>query len=173
MNRSLIALTALASLALAIVIAAPAAPAAAQSPAQDERAAVTRTVDRFFDAMQARDRATLESLVIPEGRGIALREGAAETPAARSLQALIDSLLEGEADILERMWRPEVRVEMLGGAGIATLWAPYDFWIDGTRHHCGIDAFQLLNTGGDWRIANVVWTSQETNCPESPLPDPK
>jgi len=148
--------------------------AAMQDTEAKERAAVIRTVERFFDAMHGRDRATLESLALPEGQGFAVRDGAEEArPQGRSLQALIDSLVAGERQILERMWSPEVRLDLLDATGIATLWAPYDFWIEGERHHCGVDAFQLLKTAEGWRIAGIVWTSRETDCPESPLPDPQ
>ena len=51
---------------------------------------------------------------------------------------------------------------------IATVWAPYDFWIDGKLSHCGIDAFDLIKTEDGWKIAGGVYTV-ESNCAPSPL----
>lgn len=154
----------------------PAAANAAAAPDEGERAAVRSVVERFFSAMHERDRATLERLALGDGRGIAVRagEGAAE-PDSRSMAELIDSIMAGEQTVIERIWNPAIRIDLLdasGEAGIATLWAPYDFWLDGEFHHCGIDAFHLIKTAGEWRIANVVWTSRTEGCPESPLGSP-
>ena len=64
----------------------------------------------------------------------------------------------------ERIWNPEVRIHGL----IATVWAPYDFWIDGKFSHCGIDAFDLIKTEEGWKIAGGSYTI-ESKCEPSPL----
>jgi len=156
---------------MSLALMLPAMPAAHASDA--DRAAVRETVERFFAAMHEQDRDTLQRLALADGRGIAVRagEGAAD-PDARSMAELIDSIMAGEAPVIERMWNPEIRIDLIdsaGEAGIATLWAPYDFWLDGEFHHCGIDAFHLVKTAGDWRIAGVIWTSRTEGCPASPL----
>jgi hypothetical protein len=51
---------------------------------------------------------------------------------------------------------------------IATVWAPYDFWIDGKFSHCGVDAFDLIKTDKGWRIAGGAYTV-ELKCEPSPL----
>jgi len=43
--------------------------------------------------------------------------------------------------------------------GIATVWAPFRVESDGGASH-GIDAFQLVRTGGAWRITALAWTSR-------------
>ena len=56
--------------------------------------------------------------------------------------------------MLERMWAPQVRVHK----GIATLWAPYDFWLNGAFSHCGIDSFELAKTAEGWKFTGGVYT---------------
>jgi hypothetical protein len=51
---------------------------------------------------------------------------------------------------------------------IATVWAPYDFWIDGKFSHCGVDAFDLIKTDKGSRIAGGAYTV-ELKCEPSPL----
>jgi hypothetical protein len=75
----------------------------------------------------------------------------------------------GKERLLERMWNPEVKVH----GGIATLWAPYDFYRDGKFSHCGIDAFDLVRTAAGWQIVGATFTIERTNCPPSPLGPPK
>jgi hypothetical protein len=64
----------------------------------------------------------------------------------------------------ERIWNPEVKVNGL----IATLWAPYDFWLDGKYSHCGVDQFDFIKTEEGWKIAGGVY-SVESKCAPSPL----
>jgi hypothetical protein len=67
------------------------------------------------------------------------------------------------------MWEPVVHLQ----GPIATLWAPYDFYIDGQRSHCGIDTVTLLRAAQGWQIAALVYTVQRTGCPASPLGPPR
>jgi len=64
----------------------------------------------------------------------------------------------------ERIWNPELRVHGL----IATVWAPYDFWVDGKYSHCGVDVFDLIKTDEGWKIAGGAFT-MEAQCEPSPL----
>lgn len=54
-----------------------------------------------------------------------------------------------------------------------SLWTPYDFHVDGTRSHCGIDSFTLARTAVGWQISSVEYTVQRRRCPVSPLGPPK
>src|SRR5262249_29881978 len=58
------------------------------------------------------------------------------------------------ARFTERGFQPEVRV----AGPLATVWFPYDFYLDGKWSHCGVDAFTLLKTEKGWRIATLVWS---------------
>jgi len=144
---------------------------AEQAPADEESAAVREAVEAFFTAMSDGDRAAMEALIIDEGMGFALRPDGSQS-AGRPLAALVRDIAGSDGETVERIWDAEVHVAELPGensAAMATLWAPYDFWLDGDFHHCGIDAFQLIKAGGDWRIANVVYTAHSEDCPDSPL----
>jgi hypothetical protein len=66
---------------------------------------------------------------------------------------------------LERMWEPKVLVR----GGIAVLWAPYDFHLDGKFSHCGIDTASFVKVAGAWKIASLSYTRETANCPVSPL----
>jgi hypothetical protein len=134
-----------------------------------EETAVLHTVQRFFDAIAERDAEGALEVMIPEGRFFSLREENGET-ALRTFtaQEFAQGLETQEGDLLERFWEPEVRIS----GGIATVWTPYDFYLNGEFHHCGIDAFDLLNDGTGWRITGGVYTVETTGCPQSPLGPP-
>jgi len=132
----------------------------------DDKAAVVATVQKFFDTMASRDVEGARRVLMPEGRMFSVREQNGQ-PAARAtaVEDYLKSLGERKQDSRERMWNPEVRVH----AGIASLWTPYDFWIDGKFSHCGIDNFDLLKTADGWKIASVTYTIERAGCAPGPL----
>src|SRR5215203_4280285 len=141
---------------------------AAQSkqPEGDDKAAVVATVQKFFDTMASRDVEGARGVLMADGRMFSLRDQNGQ-PAARAtaVEDYLKSLGERKQDSRERMWNPEVRVH----GGIASLWTPYDFWIDGKFSHCGIDNFDLLKTADGWKIASVTYTIERAGCAPGPL----
>ena len=59
--------------------------------------------------------------------------------------------------VVERGYNGEVRVQ----GPIATVWYPYDLYVDGKWSHCGIDVFTMLKHDGRWRIATLVWSAEQ------------
>lgn len=60
----------------------------------------------------------------------------------------------------ERLTDPAVDVD----GDIAMVWSPYVFLIDGKLIHCGVDHFDLIREGGQWKVLNVTWTQRTTGC---------
>ena len=151
--------------ALAIVMVLCAAGAArAQSPAAEQEA-VLKTVQAFFDTMSARDVDGARKVLQEQGRfhAMRLRDGKPDVRAFSNEEYFAD-LQASKQTMRERIWNPEVRVH----GPIASMWAPYDFWIDGKFSHCGVDQFDLIKTADGWKIAGGVYTV-ERKCAPSPL----
>ena len=136
----------------------------AVSPEEQE---VVATVQKLFDAMAAHDGDAASAVTIPEGRVFVVR-ATGETGASSTLAQFAERLPTIKGKILERMWKPEVRVD----GRMATLWAPYDFHRDGQRTHCGIDAVDLVKTASGWKISGISYTVVTEGCPVSPLGAP-
>ena len=151
-------------LAILSVVLIAAAGAQAQS-ADAEKDAVLKTVQAFFDTMTAADVDGARKILQPQGRfhAMRLRDG---KPDVRSFtnEEYFAQLQASKQKMRERMWNPEVRIRGL----IASVWTPYDFWIDGKFSHCGIDAFDLIKTEEGWKLAGGVYTI-ENQCEPSPL----
>jgi hypothetical protein len=129
---------------------------------QTDRDAVLKVVQAFFDTMTAKDVDGAREILVPQGRFHAMRAGA--EPRSLSNEEYLAQLQASKQTMRERIWNPEVRVH----GSIATMWAPYDFWIDGKFSHCGIDAFDLIKTSKGWQIAGGIYTL-ESKCQPSPL----
>jgi hypothetical protein len=142
----------------------------ARPPSSPDREQVIAVVQKLFDAMASHDATALREVMVPEGRLFSTNDARAATAVrSRSLQEFIDEIGRSTQKLLERMWNPEVRVH----GGIATLWANYDFHLDGKFSHCGIDAFDLVRTADGWKVTGGSYTIERTGCAPSPLGEPK
>lgn len=130
-----------------------------------DRDDVLKAVQVFFDTMTARDVEGARKILQPQGRFHAtrMRDGKPDIRAFSNEEYFAD-LQAAKTKMQERIWNQEVRIR----GTIATVWAPYDFWIDGKFSHCGIDAFDLIKTEEGWKLAGGVYTL-ESKCDPSPL----
>ncbi len=121
----------------------------------EDRTAVLETVRELLRAIGSRDIGRIEALHLPTATTVAVRlDGESRYPTIRTVPQLLESIGEVTVPMAERIWDPEVRV----AGDIASVWAPYDFYIDGSFSHCGHDAFQLVRLDGTWRLAAVTYT---------------
>lgn len=147
--------------AAALTAAAAFATSAAGAPSADETAAQA-TVQRFFDAMAAVDRATLTDVTLPDTvfTAVGLRPNGERSLNRIPVGAFITGLKPGRH---EAMWDPRVS---LRGDLLATVSGPYEFQVDGKTTHCGVDVFDLVKVDGTWRIAALIWTAEPDSCAE-------
>lgn len=125
--------------------------------ADTAKADALAVVQRFLDALGARDPVACKATLMPEGQLQVMREDAkGATMSYRLLGEFADRLPTLKERPLERIWNPTVLV----AGRIATVWAPYDFHRDGKFSHSGIDVFTLVRTGDEWRIVSLAYTVQ-------------
>lgn len=153
------------AIAIAVVAALAASQTALAQSSDGERDAVLKTVQRFFDTMTAKDVDGARQVLQEQGRfhAMRMRDGKPDVRAFSNEEYFAD-LKASTQQMRERIWDPEVRISGL----IASVRAPYDFWLDGKLSHCGIDQFNLIKTENGWKIAGGVYTL-ETTCAPSPL----
>jgi len=131
----------------------------AQSGQDSVRAAVNLLLTAMKNADSAQlmsafdDNAVLQTIVV-DSNGKAT---AHSYPVVEFAQA-IGRLPKGAAD-------EQVHIESLKMDGpLAMVWAPYHFYYNGTLLHCGVDSFQLIRTGGVWKILYIVDTRKKGIC---------
>ena len=146
---------------LIMILVGVAVPLRAQSTV--ERDAVLKAMQVFLDTMTARDIDGARAILVPQGRFHSMRAGNPE-PRSISNEEYLAQLQASKQTMRERIWNPVVQVH----GAIATVWAPYDFWIDGKYSHCGIDAFDFIKTKDGWKMAGGVYTVEQ-NCEPGPL----
>jgi hypothetical protein len=124
----------------------------------EDRTEVLATVRALFQALGDRDVVRLEAHFLPQALTTAIRSGAgAEFPRIQTLPEVLESIAAVTVPMTERIWDPEVRVD----GDVASLWAPYDFYVDGSFSHCGHDAVHLVRVDGRWRVLSLTYTIAE------------
>jgi hypothetical protein len=150
-----------------MLLLAAAAPHARAQTAEDS---VRATVQEFFRTMTARDTAGARRVLFESGMNWGMETADSGLATWRRTQdEYIAGLAKPGRRLLERMWQPTVLVQ----GAIATLWAPYDFHVNGTFSHCGVDAVTLARTTVGWQIVSFVYTVERTGCAPSPLGAPQ
>lgn len=144
-----------------LVLTALGHPLKAQTPSSDE-AEVLGIVQALFDGMRAADSAAVRATLHPEARLVGVADGEGG-PALRaeSMDGFVTAVgTPHEETWDERTWNPEVRID----GRLATVWVPYAFYLGGTFSHCGVDAFQLYESGEGWKIFQIADTRRREGC---------
>jgi len=139
--------------------------APAEADLSRERLEIVDVVEQLFSGMQQRDTALLSRLLDPNARLVSVRATGGDSRITSSTAAeFLDRIAMAGDTLTERMWDPEVRI----AGDIATLWAPYDFYIGTEFSHCGHDAFHLVRQNGAWLITAVTYSARTSSCGSAP-----
>jgi hypothetical protein len=169
MRRSLIALALLAPLLAPLPALAQKTPVApiekgtALPPPETDEAAVLAPINALFAALTARDGQAMLAHVLPEGHVAAAGNRPDGSPVIthHSWAEFAAGIKPGPEAFEERLYNPAIEID----GDIAMVWGRYDFRINGKVSHCGVDHFDLLRTGGQWKILNIIWSRRTTDCP--------
>mgnify|MGYP005995230405 CR=1 FL=1 len=127
-----------------------------------DEAAVLAVLDQYMIAITKSDYAAMDALQTPGGMTYQWRP--AKTGGmhitAHPTSYWSDPANDDGSKFKERYWSPTVMIR----GGIAVVWTPYEFWINGQTSHCGIDVFDFVKTDGRWLVSNSTWTVEPDSC---------
>jgi hypothetical protein len=146
---------ALTSWALCVLWATPAS-------AQDT-AGVLAAVDRIFEGMRTASPSMVREVFAADARFAVLdaRSGAARVM-VQGVDGWIGSIGESDGRWDERTYDVEARVD----GDMASVWAPYTFYLDGAVRHCGINSIELLRDAEGWKVTQLSDTRRTEGCPD-------
>lgn len=126
-------------------------------------------VNTFFEAMSKNDAVLAASVMIEDGVLYGYSEGAESSDLIRvSIGQFLEGWKTRTDSVLERIWDAEVLVHQR----LAVAWTPYDFFVNGEFHHCGVNSFNLIHMDDGWKITGVTFSVETESCEESPLGPP-
>jgi len=137
--------------------------------AQDAEAQVMATVEAFMDGLEAKDGEAMRALAMEDAYLALVRPSQGDAP-DRTQSARLDEVVTSLTDIPGEIAEPLGEATVLVDGPIAMVWAPFAFYMDGARTHCGIDVFTLMQVDGAWRISTVTYSHLNEGCEDAPTP---
>jgi hypothetical protein len=132
-----------------------AAPSVVVGQSPDPRATVLAIADSALAAITRGDQIALTDLMVPDAMMFPTQtRNGVSMAAARTRAAARAEPMKG---YVERGFAPQVMVS----GGVAMVWMPYDFYLNGSFSHCGVDVFTLVQHKGVWRIASLAWSAEQ------------
>ena len=147
---------------LLIIAVAVSGAAFSQQSATD---GVKQSINTMFDAMRKGDSTLLKSVFAKEMvlQSISTnKEGKAviSTDSANDFAKAIGTPHTAVYD--ERITFNDIKID----GDLASVWAPYKFYLGDKFSHCGVDVFSLMKTASGWKIIYIVDTRRKDNCIE-------
>jgi len=131
---------------------------------ESESEAVQKAIETFFNGFHKQDsviiKQTVSNSIILEtiakdkdGHGYVRREQFKDF-----LKSIVGIPKTTKFD--ERILSYNIQVD----GTMAHAWTPYEFWLDGKFHHCGVNSFQLFKDNENWKIIYLVDTRRKKGC---------
>ena len=136
--------------------------AEAQSTAVETQA-IKQTITTFFAGMRHGDSTMVRHTLAPGAifHGFGGKPGEAPTLEIEN----INGFLKAVGTPHPQIWDERVIFERVFiDANLASVWAPYEFYLGSKFSHCGYDSFQLVKLADGWKIAHVIDTRRKENC---------
>jgi len=128
-----------------------------------ETHAIKQTVTSFFDGMRRGDSTLIRSTLAPAAVFHAMG-GKPGQPATLQTEN-IKEFLKAVATPHPQPWDERVQFDkVLIDANLASVWAPYEFYVGTKFSHCGYDSFQLVKLADGWKIAHIIDTRRKDKC---------
>jgi len=125
-----------------------------------EKEAVKAVINQFFLGMATADSTLLLGACT---EGVMLQTVAVDKQGNRSVRTedfrefVRHVATPSKNKLDERIKFGAVHVE----EALASVWTPYEFYLNGTFSHCGTNSFQLVKIGDQWKIQYIIDTRRK------------
>jgi hypothetical protein len=117
-------------------------------------------VDQLFLGMRMANEAILREVLAPGARFAVLTpEGQIEP---QTLDGFVRAVAASAGAWNEQIYDVEVRID----DAMASIWAPYTFYLNGRISHCGVNSIELLEDTDGWKITQISDTRRSEGCPD-------
>jgi len=133
--------------------------------AQDnEKAEVKNSIELFFDGFHNQDSTVIKSTTSPGiiMQTIGLDKEGASVVKTSEFHNFLKSIVSipDTTKFQEKLLSYQIQID----GRMANAWTPYEFWINDTLSHCGVNSFQLHKQDGDWKIIYIIDTRRREDC---------
>lgn len=132
---------------------------------QTETAAIKQMVNTLFDAMRRGDTVLMRSVFSNNMvlQSVSTSKEGKATLSTDKANDFLKAVGTPHTSIYdERITFGDIKID----GDLASVWAPYKFYLGDKFSHCGVDVFQLMKTVTGWKIIYIVDTRRKDNCVE-------
>lgn len=131
--------------------------------AQQDKVAILQPIKSMFDGMRAGDSLMVKNSFVPNP---SMSSTFIDKDGKKQFrQGNIERFLNAIGTPHDEIWDEQIfsyRVEQDGT--LATVWTDYTFYLGNKMSHCGVNAFQMVDTEEGWKILNITDTRRKENC---------
>ena len=130
---------------------------------QTSTAAIKQTINTMMDAMRKGDSTLLRSVLAKDMQlqNVADDKMGKVLVSTKSATALLTQIGTPHADVYdERIVFGNIKID----GPLASVQAPYKFYLGAAFSHCGVNFFQLARIDGSWKIIYIAYTTRKDNC---------
>ena len=129
-----------------------------------EERVIKKVIETFFDGLHNGDSTILKSTLhkdIKIQTTFTNKKGENKLKTESKTKLLIGVANKKLTDIyLEKLGSYTIKID----GNLASVWTPYEFYLNGTFSHCGANSFQLFNNNGKWEIIYLVDMRRRESC---------
>lgn len=133
---------------------------------KSEKEDVKQTIVNFFDAFHKQDTTSLKSMAKGniKMQSISFNKEGESVLQENNYNDFVRNIASIPKDrtFEEKLLDYTIKVD----GNMANVWTPYEFWYNGNFSHCGVNSFQLLKEGDNWKIIYLVDTRRREGCPD-------
>jgi hypothetical protein len=124
---------------------------------------VRKTVDQLFDGMRTGDSTLLQKVFDPNCSLTSFSRNKKDSVEIHKSDA--SSFIKAAGKPHKEKWDERIYdVKILVDDRLATVWAPYKFYLGDQFSHCGVNVFTLIKSESGWKIYEIKDTRRKTDC---------
>jgi hypothetical protein len=130
----------------------------------NEKEEVKKAVDIFFEGFHNQDSTLIKRSTSPAiiMQTIGRDKGGASVVKTSDFSNFLKSIVSipDTTNFREKLLSYQIQID----GSMANAWTPYEFWINDTLSHCGVNSFQLHKQDGVWKIIYIIDTRRREDC---------
>jgi len=137
-----------------------------QNASQDpEESAIKKTMDLLFEGMKMGDSSMVRQVFHSSARLMTCYTS--KDGISKMAEDSIPAFLNAVGTTHTEVWNERITsLTICRDMNLAQVWTTYEFYVDDTFSHCGVNAFQLVKENDLWRIIQLTDTRRKKGCSE-------
>jgi len=129
-----------------------------------EEKMVKNTIDSFFTAFHQQDSTAIKETVYKDMvlQTIGKNADGKEVLKTDDFRHFLKSIVSIPASTKFEEKILSCRIQIDGA--MANAWTSYEFWVNGSFSHCGVNSFQLFKEEETWKIVYLIDTRRKEGC---------